>query len=547
MDTTEKVLLNVSGKLYQIHKNIKCKLPTSQKSQLISYNGTDQVEYVYYKNRELFERVINFFGGSSLHIPNTMCPVEFEEELEFWKIKPKELSPCCYIKYKQRENARGMINKFLTHRRKKFDKDQIRIQLNKPYVHQLRIAVWNIIEFNTKCTLSKVYLIVSAFFILSAVFGIALSTLPVFREKYGNLIGNKNKPLHQSADLTTQTHNSPLQISDEITTQTHKEPLPLFLLSDYKEQLPILDDSTTQTRGLPILDDSTTQTRKKILDDSTTQTRKGGLPVSEDSTTQTHKEILLIPDDSTTQTHKERLLVSDDSTTQTHNERLPVSEDSTTQTHKERRPVSDDSTTQTQKERLPVSDDSTTQTHKERRPVSDDSTTQTHRERLPVSDDSTTQTHKERLPVSVDSTTQTHKERRPVSDDSTTQTHKDRRPVSDDSTTQTHKERRPISDDSTTQTHKERRPISDDSTTQPYIIDDFVLNNTLEIIRDIVDNSFLPGKISSKFQSFNSNTEENVISALYYMTNSFFLLDVLCRIVCSPNSKSNHNRYLDYV
>lgn len=156
MDTTGNVLLNVSGKLYQIHKDVQCKLPKSQKSQLISYNGTDQVEHVYYKNGELFERVINYLGGSSLHIPNTMCPVEFEEELEFWKIDTKELSPCCYIKYKQRENERAMIKKFLTHRRKKVDKDQSRIQLNKPYLHQLRNAVWDIIEFNTKSTLSKV-------------------------------------------------------------------------------------------------------------------------------------------------------------------------------------------------------------------------------------------------------------------------------------------------------------------------------------------------------------------------------------------------------
>ncbi|CAG2206171.1 KCND2 [Mytilus edulis] len=91
--------------------------------------------------------------------------------------------------------------------------------------------------------------------------------------------------------------------------------------------------------------------------------------------------------------------------------------------------------------------------------------------------------------------------------------------------------------DSTTQTN-ERFPMPDDSTTQTYITDDFIPNRTFELIRDIVHQSFLPGQISSKLQSFYSNAEENVISALYYMTNSFFILDVLCRIVCSPNLKT---------
>ncbi|VDH93030.1 Hypothetical predicted protein [Mytilus galloprovincialis] len=527
MDTTENVLLNVSGKLYQIHKNVQCKLPKSQKSQLISFNGTYKEEHVYYKNRELFERVINYFGGSSLHIPNSMCPVEFEEELEFWKIEPKELSLCCYIKYKQRENARAMINKFFTHRRKKFDKDQNRIQLNKPYLHQLRNAVWDIIEFNTKSTLSKVYFIVSTFFILSAVFGIALSTLPVFREKSRNIFG-KNKLLHQSAYLTTQTNNSVLWVLDEITTQTHTKLLPSFPLSDNKEQLQILDDSTTQRNkgGLPISEDSTTKTHKKrrpIFDDLSNDAYKEGLLVSDDSVAQTKKGLPPISVDSTTQLHKEKIQISDDLNTKTYKGELLISDESTTKTHTER---------------LPISDNSITQTHKRGLLIPDDSTIERHKGGLPVSDESTTQTHKKIIPISSESTIQTHNEGLPVSDTSTTQTHKERLRISDDFTTQPHKRGFLKPDGSTTQMQTERFPMPDDSTTQTYITNDFIPNRTLEFTRDIVHQSFLPGQISSKFQSFYSKTEENVISALYYMTNSFFILDVLCRIVCSPNLKT---------
>ncbi|XP_063447910.1 potassium voltage-gated channel protein Shal-like [Mytilus trossulus] len=171
------VIINISGQIYKIQRHLKIKLPAENKRICITENGEMQTHFIYYRDKDVFERVLKFYGGSCIHIPHNVCPVEFVEELKFWGINPSALSSCCFLKCKQQTAENVLLHTYMK------DQGIEEVDTLSTAISKLQRLLYgrHILEINGNSMPCKVYFALSTFCILLAVFSIAISTLPEYR------------------------------------------------------------------------------------------------------------------------------------------------------------------------------------------------------------------------------------------------------------------------------------------------------------------------------------------------------------------------------
>ena len=150
MDNMEHLI--VSGYHYFIDKETKEKLPKEQKVVTINQYRASKC-FLYYKNRETFEKILMYHDGSALHMPLSVCPSEFMEDLKYWDIKPEELTPCCYARYKKCEDENKLMNDIKADKK---DLKQNHLQCSKSRLQRIRSFIWNTVQNNSNSTICKV-------------------------------------------------------------------------------------------------------------------------------------------------------------------------------------------------------------------------------------------------------------------------------------------------------------------------------------------------------------------------------------------------------
>ena len=100
----ERVTINVSGTKFEMPKETFVTM-TSRKcmaAELLLSQETELekgAEYILDRGVFSFHSILGYFLGRGLHLPTSVCTMEFKDELEFWGIEPTEMSRCCYCKY----------------------------------------------------------------------------------------------------------------------------------------------------------------------------------------------------------------------------------------------------------------------------------------------------------------------------------------------------------------------------------------------------------------------------------------------------------------
>lgn len=96
-----RVRINVSGTVFEFSKDI---LETEKGGRLAEIcRGYDSqnigaLELSVDRSANCFDAILSFYQTGRLHIPLTMCPGSFKEELDYWKIDVDELSECCMFR-----------------------------------------------------------------------------------------------------------------------------------------------------------------------------------------------------------------------------------------------------------------------------------------------------------------------------------------------------------------------------------------------------------------------------------------------------------------
>lgn len=99
----ENITLNLSGSKFEISTDILFTLKSmdSSASKMLKQcsDSSSNNEILLERHSVGFSAILCYFQGRKLHMPMSVCPLDFKEELEFWGIDPSVMSKCCFSRY----------------------------------------------------------------------------------------------------------------------------------------------------------------------------------------------------------------------------------------------------------------------------------------------------------------------------------------------------------------------------------------------------------------------------------------------------------------
>ena len=106
------ITLNVGGTSFQCFAETLKTFPDSVLARLdetAEHYVTETGEYFFDRDPLTFCHILNASRKGAIHLPKDMCGTTFREELEFWKISPRHVAPCCWeALYKCEEDVSTM-------------------------------------------------------------------------------------------------------------------------------------------------------------------------------------------------------------------------------------------------------------------------------------------------------------------------------------------------------------------------------------------------------------------------------------------------------
>lgn len=66
---------------------------------LAKYYRTEQNDYFFDRDPEIFHCILNYFRSGELHLPTSVCGLVIKSELDFWGIDDISIEECCWSRY----------------------------------------------------------------------------------------------------------------------------------------------------------------------------------------------------------------------------------------------------------------------------------------------------------------------------------------------------------------------------------------------------------------------------------------------------------------
>ena len=106
------ITLNIGGTVFQCFAETLKTFPDSVLAHIDESNDhyvAETRQYFFDRDPLTFFHILNASRKGSIHVPKDMCGTTFREELEFWKISPRHVAPCCWeALYKSEEDMSTM-------------------------------------------------------------------------------------------------------------------------------------------------------------------------------------------------------------------------------------------------------------------------------------------------------------------------------------------------------------------------------------------------------------------------------------------------------
>lgn len=106
------ISLNIGGTIFQCRAETLKTFPDSLLAHLdegTEHYNFEKAEYYFDRNPLLFAYILDASRKGTIHLPKNQCGVTFREELDFWNISPRHVSPCCWeALYRSEEDVSTM-------------------------------------------------------------------------------------------------------------------------------------------------------------------------------------------------------------------------------------------------------------------------------------------------------------------------------------------------------------------------------------------------------------------------------------------------------
>lgn len=185
----QTIIVNVGGKVFYIPKQCAVKYPSTRigsmalcrdQAKLLTLCDDFSVsknEFFFDRDPAFFHHICHFYTSGVLWVIREMCPINFEEEIEYWGLSLKDTPFCCWMVFEEKvDELKDNL---------KIDKDlmaEIELQYDNEQFKDMifgnvRKMLWNIVENPYSSMVAKAFTVFSNLFVLCSIMAMTLNTV----------------------------------------------------------------------------------------------------------------------------------------------------------------------------------------------------------------------------------------------------------------------------------------------------------------------------------------------------------------------------------
>lgn len=186
---TQIINVNVGGKVFYIPKMCAIKYPQTRIGLLALCRDRSKLfqlcdDYSLYKNEFFFDRdpavflhISRFYKSGVLWIVREMCPIGFEEEMDYWGLSMEDTQLCCWTAFQEKvDEIRDNLKVELELRAEvevKRDDEGFKNML----FGNARSRLWDVVENPYSSTQAKAFSVLSSLLVLFSIIAMVLNTV----------------------------------------------------------------------------------------------------------------------------------------------------------------------------------------------------------------------------------------------------------------------------------------------------------------------------------------------------------------------------------
>ncbi|KAK3104568.1 hypothetical protein FSP39_005105 [Pinctada imbricata] len=185
MAKDQRVTLNINGTKIDISNETFLEMKSRQNANAqlkLAELDSSSTEVLIERDLQCFQAVLGFFQGRGLHMPSSVCNMEFKEELEFWGIESTEMENCCYAKYISfLDDLSALAILERDEKRKLDERNTLKERSGLRGWMAIQARFWLVLEEPTYSLIARIYFWISAFFVIISIIGLVCGTHPNFQ------------------------------------------------------------------------------------------------------------------------------------------------------------------------------------------------------------------------------------------------------------------------------------------------------------------------------------------------------------------------------
>ncbi|MEQ2186217.1 hypothetical protein GOODEAATRI_026405 [Goodea atripinnis] len=188
------VNLNIGGKVFHIPKHLALRYPKTRIGTIAlcddpvkrltlcdDYNVVSN-EFFFDRDPMFFHYIFHFYCSNMLWVMDSLCPINFEEEMSFWGLRLKDTPRCCRILFEEKvDDIRDQlkVNQELIDEIKPHQDDEC---YKTMFLGGLRKGLWDLMENPYSSLPAKAFAVFSSLFVLISIVAMTMNTVRELRE-----------------------------------------------------------------------------------------------------------------------------------------------------------------------------------------------------------------------------------------------------------------------------------------------------------------------------------------------------------------------------
>uniref|UniRef100_A0A8C5DCH2 Uncharacterized protein n=1 Tax=Gouania willdenowi TaxID=441366 RepID=A0A8C5DCH2_GOUWI len=185
----QNININVGGKVFHIPKKCAIQYPNtrigflalcSDQTKLLTLCDDYSVsknEFFFDRDPAFFHHVCHFYSSGVLWIMLEMCPINFEEEIEYWGLSLRDTQFCCWLVFEEKvdelKDNLKVDKELMAEIEVKYDEERFEDMVFGDF----RRTVWNIVENPYSSISAKAFSVLSNLFVLFSIVAMSLNTV----------------------------------------------------------------------------------------------------------------------------------------------------------------------------------------------------------------------------------------------------------------------------------------------------------------------------------------------------------------------------------